>query len=292
MFRRSMTSCDGRRIDIVASRGMSEYELEEFLDGLGPSADRKGMSVTRRIKSLGPERKVYIDPTSMDEIPLEDGIKMGPENMQPNIVGLAVDYLTRYRLERNVDKAFSISLLGGERSGRMEELRGYLSGITGIDDASVTNACKACLFDEYYRAGRPPSQEPEEICPEHRTCENIRVMVERSMKFFERFGPVISSGPTFEGGYTDTVSTGDGDYLTEFTIWDFKVSWKPPTDEQTLQLAMYYLMGKRSWWPWFDNIKNIGIFNPRLNKAYMLNMGSISPLTLRDIERDVIGYAD
>jgi hypothetical protein len=290
MFHKSITSCDDHRLDIAYSRGMSDDELREFLEGLESSREKRGMSVTRRIKSLGPERKVYIDPTSMDEIPLEDGIKMGPENLQPNIVGLAVDYLTRYRLERNVDKAFSISLLGGERSGRMEELRGYLSGITGIDDASVTNACKACLFDEYYRAGRPPSQEPEEICPDHRTCENIRVMVERSMKFFRRFGPVISSGPTFEGGYTDTVSTGDGDYLTEFTIC--KVSWKPPTDEQTLQLAMYYLMGKRSNWAWFDNIKNIGIFNPRLNKAYMLNIGSISPSTLKEIERDVIGYTD
>ena len=181
MFRRSMTSCDGRRLDIVASRGMSDDELGEFLEGLGPSGDRKGMSVTRRIRSLGPGRKVYIDPASMDEIPMEDGISLGPENLQPCIVGLAVDYLSRYRLEGDLDKAFRISLLGGERSGRMDELRGYLSGITGIDDESVTNACRACLFDDYYRTGRPPEQEPSEIRPDHRTCGNIRAMVGRSM---------------------------------------------------------------------------------------------------------------
>ena len=48
-------------------------------------------------------------------------------------------------------------------------------------------------------------------------------MVLRSLAFIENYGPIIKDGFTFEGGYTDIVSSGDGDYLTENTLWDFKV---------------------------------------------------------------------
>ena len=48
-------------------------------------------------------------------------------------------------------------------------------------------------------------------------------MVERSLKFVEEYGPIILEGFTFEGGYTDIVQAGDGDFITEDTLWDFKV---------------------------------------------------------------------
>ena len=49
-------------------------------------------------------------------------------------------------------------------------------------------------------------------------------MVERSLKFVEEYGPIILEGFTFEGGYTDIVQAGDGDFITEDTLWDFKVT--------------------------------------------------------------------
>lgn len=52
-------------------------------------------------------------------------------------------------------------------------------------------------------------------------------MIERALKFFERYGPKILDGFTFEGGYTYIVSSGDGDFITEDTLWDFKVSKLP-----------------------------------------------------------------
>jgi hypothetical protein len=76
------------------------------------------------------------------------------------------------------------------------------------------------------------------------TYENIITMVKRSLNFFKKFGPVTKYGFTMRGGYTDTVSTGDGDFLTEDTLWDFKVSKKGPTSAYTLQVLMYFLMGK------------------------------------------------
>ena len=66
----------------------------------------------------------------------------------------------------------------------------------------------------------------EDIEPDGDTIENIRTMVERSLRFFNQYGPKVLDGLTFEGGYTGYVATGDGDFLTNDTLWDFKVSKK------------------------------------------------------------------
>ena len=52
----------------------------------------------------------------------------------------------------------------------------------------------------------------------------LRLWLKRSLAFWKEYGPITQDGFTFEGGYTDIVSSGDGDYLTEDTLWDFKVS--------------------------------------------------------------------
>ena len=54
-------------------------------------------------------------------------------------------------------------------------------------------------------------------------------MVNRALDFFNKYGPVIKDGFKFIGGYTETITTGDGDFLTEDTLWDFKVSKKTAT---------------------------------------------------------------
>lgn len=116
-------------------------------------------------------------------------------------------------------------------------------------------------------------------------------MVERSVKFWEEFGPIIQDGFTFEpNGYTDTVDTGDGDYLTVDTLWDFKVSKSKPTNKHTLQLLMYWIMGQHSGQKVYKNITRLGIFNPRLNFVYTLDLVDIAPEIIEEIERDVICY--
>jgi hypothetical protein len=77
----------------------------------------------------------------------------------------------------------------------------------------------------------------------------------------------LLDGFTFEGGYTDTVSKGDGDLTTAYTLWDFKVSKAKVKKEYTLQLLMYWRMGLHSVHPEFQSIKYLGIYNPRLNQV-------------------------
>jgi len=260
-----------------------EWDVRAFLP-------RCGTSVTARVRELHQPPGGYIDPKTMEEHPFDDGLVLGPENIKPSMMGLVVDYLSRFAEGDTVEEAFHISILGGKRLGRIKEVEEFVSKIKGLDDESITNACRLVMFDAYVRAGCAPKTKPSDVSPDHQTCENVRIMVKRAQTFFDKFGPVVNTCPIFFGGYTDTVSFGDGDFLTKDTIWDFKVSQKPPTIYHTLQLAVYFLLSKHSWFPWFSPIINIGIFNPRLNIAYTLNMLTVPEETIREIEMDVIGY--
>lgn len=92
------------------------------------------------------------------------------------------------------------------------------------------------------------------------------------------------------GGYTYTVESGDGDFLTADTLLDFKVSKSKPTNKHNLQLLMYWIMGQHSGQDVFKGITKLGIFNPRLNTVYLLDMFKVSADTIKTVEKEVICY--
>ena len=130
----------------------------------------------------------------------------------------------------------------------------------------------------------------ELIDPDRATIDNIKEMIKRSLYFFKEYGPIIKDGFTFEGGYADTISSGDGDFMNNDTIWDFKVSKNPLTNKHTLQLLIYYLMGLHSTHQEFKNIEYIGIYNSRLYSVYRYKIDDIPHGVITDIEKYVIGY--
>lgn len=248
-------------------------------------------SVTERIKHIKQPRGGYIKPKEFTVINLEDGIELySDENIHSSLVGLAVDYMTRYTAGTPIDEAFRISLLGASGIKEDDYAEKLLKGIKGLDDSSIANACKLVGYDVCFRVGVNGYKPVQDIEPDSNTISNIRNMINRSLKFVEKYGPITKDGFTFAGGYTDVVSSGDGDFLTETTLWDFKVSKKAPTNVHTLQLLMYYLMGIRSIHEEFQTIKNLGIFNPRLNNVYLLEMSCISPEIIEEVSSEVIGY--
>lgn len=124
----------------------------------------------------------------------------------------------------------------------------------------------------------------DETNPDNATVQNIKILVQRSLKFWEDYGPIVKDGFTFEpNGYTETVNSGDGDYLTADTIGDFKVSKSKPTNRHTLQLLMYWIMGQHSGQALFKNIHKLGIVNPRLNEVYSLSTNTISKNIISEV---------
>lgn len=250
------------------------------------------MSVTQRIKSIKQPRGGYLNPKQFSKIKLEEDISdlNINENISPILIGLAVDYLTRYNCGVSKEKSFNISMFGARLIDDIESAELLLSKITGIDDDSIISAVKLSGYDVVYRAGPMRYRNVSEINPDTETIENIRTMVKRALNFFVLYGPVVLEGFTFEGGYTDQVSVGDGDFMTEDVLWDFKVSKKDPTKENTLQLMMYWRMGLRSNHSEFKTIKKLGIYNPRLNIVYIIDVEDIPSNIIKEIEKEVIGY--
>lgn len=276
-------------------------------------------SVTGRISAIKQPRGGYIKPSEFDAIIIDDGIVLNAEeNVHGSVIGMAVDYLTRFIKGADIKDAFKISLQGAmiaEKLGvkkAMSIAEKLLKEIKGLDDNSVVNTCKLVTFDVWYRnpLGAMMAKEYSEVNPDKATIENIKTLVNRSLTFFEKYGSIIKDGFTFEpakpddkayekmiktgkgsyGSYTYTVESGDGDFLTADTLWDFKVSKSKPTNKHTLQLLMYWIMGQHSGQDVFKGITKFGIFNPRLNTVYLLDMFKVSADTIKTVEKEVICY--
>ena len=247
-------------------------------------------SVTRRVKEVVQPRNGFLDPESLTHIRFRDGLSLGRESVHESNVGTAVDYLSRLVSGDAPGEAFRISLLGAFQAGRYEEAQRYLAKIKGLDDISIENACRLISFDTYYRSGTPMKKQPMDLVVDRQTCDNIRIMVNRTQSFLEQYGPVVKNGFTMEGGYTGTVDSGDGDILTSDGLWDLKTTRTGPNKAQTLQILMYYLMGMHSIDPHFHRIKLIGLFNARLNSVDYIPVSELDAEMVEMVERYVIGY--
>lgn len=260
------------------------------------------VSVTQRINGVPcagippvkQPRGGYINPKRFAAVELEGPkptLEQKKESVSANLVGSTVDYLTRFMEGVAVREAFKISFIGAKIVGESANAIRLAEGITGLDDASIANACKLVGYDSARRAGTTAFRPVEEIETDGPTCENIRTMVNLSLEFFREYGPVTRDGITFEGGYTDLVNTGDGDFMTADTVWDFKVSVKPPTNKHTLQIVMYWLLGMHSINAEdYRAVKRLGFFNPRLGMVYTIDVADLDREMLREIEVKVIGY--
>lgn len=251
-----------------------------------------GYTVTKRANTYKQPRGGFLRPSSMSVIKLEDGETLHPEeNVHGIVVGLAVDYLTRFVATKNVEIAFNVSLRGSDRAGKLDVGRKLASKIKTLSNTSIVNACKLVSFDVWTRdmMSAVTAKPYTEINPDKDTTDNIRIMVNRTCQFIRENGPWVAQGFTFEpngatvdayllaiqnsrsyGGYTRTVCTGDGDYLSRDTLWDLKVRKIKPDSKQTLQLLMYWRMGVHSGKEMFKDIINVGIYNPRLNVIYKI----------------------
>lgn len=249
------------------------------------------VSVTQRINVIKQPRGGYLKPSLFELTHLPSQEELAPaENIHASLVGLAVDYLTRLMTGTPVEEAFRISLMGARLIGEQEHALTLLQTVVGLDSYSITCACQLVGYDVVFRAGKSGYQPIESIIPDMWTIENIRIMVERSMTFLNIYGPVVRDGFHFEGGYTAIIDSGDGDFLTADTLWDFKVSKNKPTTKHTLQLLIYYVMGVNSYDPIFQQLTHLGIYNPRRNEIYRLNINNLDLAMLAEVSQDVIGY--
>ena len=185
-------------------------------------------TVTQRAQKFKQPYGGFIRPSAFETIVLDDGKVLNEkENIPPTLIGIVVDYMTRMMTGTPFVQAFFSSIQGAEIAARykcktekeflneIERLASIGKKIQGIDDKSIINACKMVSFDVWKRnaiVAIGMNAGDTEVNADEETTENIRIMVERGIHMWEIYGPVVKSGFTFEpNGYTDIVSTGDGD---------------------------------------------------------------------------------
>lgn len=254
------------------------------------------VSVTQRIKKIKQPYGGYLPVKNFKhtQFSIEKELN-SKESIHASLIGIVVDYLTRFMIGDSVEEAFKISLIGASHLNNKElkKAKVLLNNIQGLDDVSIKNACKLVGYDSVFRAGRHTYKPVETFIVDEATIENIYIMVKRSLKFIETYGPVELSGFTIgPDSRTKLITSGDGDFLTKNTLWDFKVTKNRPTKNHTLQLLIYYLMGNRSSHikEYFTDLKYIGIYNPRLQSVYEFAISDISPDIIEIVKREVIGY--
>lgn len=287
--------------------------------------------ITEYNKSVGQPRGGLINPKFFSVEQLNDGLgalDIKQENLHASTVGAAVDYLSRLARVRTtpegaaseVADVFRASLRGAQRISEFTEHAAVTSDamnalgelnftdladgtvMLDLDETAAQVACQLATYDVGLRAGvQLYNPESSSRTPDEVTTAHILAMVDRAKSFFAEHGPITADGFVFvdgdellaggRGGYTDLVDSGDGDFLTADTLWDFKVSASKPTKDHTLQLLMYFLMGKASGMPEFMTQTHVGIFNPRLNTVHRLAVDAIDSDVIEIVHRDVIGYA-
>ena len=248
-------------------------------------------SVTQRIKEIKQPKEGFVKLEYFRMIQLSDSYVLNEkENIYPFLVGLSVDYLTRFMMGSPKEKAFEISLRGSFIIDQKKRALSMVYAIRGLSDESIINACKLSGYDVCYRAGTQFYKDVDYIQPDKETISNIRILVNRSISIFKEYGPVIKDGFTFENAYTKIITAGDGDFLTRDTLWDLKVSKFQPKKKDTLQLLIYYLMGKESHQKEFDHINKIGFFIPRLNRIYICNTNRIPEEEVTFVSKYIIEY--
>ena len=235
----------------------------------------------------------FLKPKDFKKEVFDDGKKLNEvESIAPGLVGLAVEYLTKLEYGYKAKDIFSISLRGAFFAGHEKNAQELLYRIKkGLDSVSIATACELVSFDTILRAGPHTYRPVSHKDINEQTIENVRLLVQRAIKFFNDNGPIINTGTTFEGGYSQKINSGDCDLLTEDGLWDMKVSKQQINSKQTLQLLIYYVMGLHSIHKeQFTSLTRLGIFNPRNNTARYVHVNEITQDLINTIEKDVIEY--
>lgn len=250
-----------------------------------------------RVANHSPQpRGGYLPPKSFKEISFGDDefIDRKGENIPPGTVGLAVDYLTRFMLFGNLENAFYISSLGVDKyceyvgsKDIIPDFVANLYNIAGLDRKSIQAAVNTVKFDVFFRSGYQESYADiarSVIDVDKLTANHIKRLVERSIAMLKSFGKPVDKEMVFIHSYNDILTHGDADYLVDDIIIDMKVSTKPITSKQTLQIFLYYLMGRHEVDDKdYQKLKRIGIINPRMNKAFVYNPADLDPAIYRHI---------
>ena len=247
------------------------------------------VSVSQFIKNTKQPRGGYLPISRFDQKKISEAqeeLSIKDENIHPSIVGMAVDYLTRYNQGSDSVESFNISIAGALKTNDADFALYLLNKIVNGDkEESIESACKIVAFDMQHRVGYM-TKSAMDINPDQKTIENIDKMLSLSDDYLDSLGGATLSGFSFYEAYDGCeISVGDADFLTETSLVDFKVSTTKPSTSDTFQILIYYILGLRSFLREdFEKIEYLRFFNPRLNSEWSINVDNIDKDIIKIVE--------
>jgi hypothetical protein len=231
--------------------------------------------ISDRIKQVEQPEGGYIPPETLKVEPVDEDVDtLNPEeNVSPYLINSAVNYMARFMMggmpaQYIFGHPVSVARrIGGDALAF--KARDLATTIKGLDDESIINAVKLSGFDACFFADSESCQPIEEINPDEATIQNVRTMVERSLRF--------------------RVDADVPKWSMPETLWGINVSKSCPTQAQTLPLLIDLFEGLCSSQAFlFHNIKYLGIYNPRLNEFYWISVDGIPRNVLAEVDQDLI----
>lgn len=263
-------------------------------------------SVSARILKVRQPYGGYVSPSSFHAIDMDDGLKLKRENINTHLISQTVISLARFMTGTPVEAAFTDSIQGykamKKHLGLIKKVGETVSGnkakkllekVKSLDESSILAACEACSYNVWHQnpGFAKKNAKAKYVAPNADTIKNIKIMVMRTIMFVRHYGPIKATKANFKPyGYTATVSSGECDFLTSDTLWTLKMFRENLNEDLTLEAVMYYIMGRHSGKAEYKTIKKLGIFNPRLNRVYILEIDRVAKDTLKLISKEVIGY--
>lgn len=264
------------------------FKIEEsfFID----KGDVRMFSVTQFIRRVG----MSLPQTYTVKVQrfVKDDIQLDTDSESMWLFGLATDYLARLVFGDNPQKAFEISLKGAKNVGELNKATELLKSVnTSLDNKCIINACKLCAYDVAYRTSPALYSNVDNINPSEKTISKIRVLVKRTVKFLKQNSKWVDYDIDFPRGYSELISKGDCDYITDEALWDLKVTNdKTAKKRYVSQILLYYVLGMRSkYHDRFENLKRIGLIYPIDQVAYYIETKDISDKDFALIAHDGLG---
>ena len=233
------------------------------------------MSTVEYIEQIEQPEGGYIPPEMLEPVPVDDdddgyaAVLNPEENVSPDLIGTAVDHMTRFGFGLRAEYAFAGSLAEAIMPLNVEAW-GLISGIKYLNEGnSIINALKLSEFDAFLHLCER-DRSVGSIDPDKATIENVKIMVKRSCRFF---GVCVPNLPNVG-------------FMTFDTLWHLSTSEMPSTKEDTLRLLIDWGMGLDSVNAgWFQNVKYLGIYNPRLNEARRISVDAIPKNAIAAVEK-------
>lgn len=213
------------------------------------------------------------------------------EFRRADVIGLAVDYLSRMMITGDKNKAFRISLKFKEipyfvnhpDNAMNKAADSFFEKINGMSDLSIINACYLVCFDDLVRAANfdhdkflyLQTLQHDEYKP---TVDNIQIMVQRCIEYFKHSEIDIGFGVKYGSLH------GDGDFVTDTELCDLKTSKHYPTFKDKKQVILYWFAGLHTEGLDFSKINTLSIFNPRLNMVWKLKTSQFTEELLEDAD--------